>query len=241
MTSTAFALLNRTSKRYSRRGPLVLDDVTLNVSPGSHTLILGSNGSGKSTLLALAARTIRPTSGTVATPGRVGYVPERLPASLRFSGAEYLAHMGHIRGLGKTETRTRADELLGRLGLTPGPGELFGSLSKGNQQKVMLAQAFLGATAIVVLDEPSSGLDRTATATLGDLIGEARAGGTAVLESAQSTPSWAEGASMLQVADGHLYPVDHRGPVLARESGLVRVEATAPPGTDLRNYLRGTG
>ena len=96
----------------------------------------------------------------------------------------------------------------------------------------MLAQAFLCATAIVVLDEPSSGLDQTARAALAELMEEARATGTAVLTSAQSTLWLPEGASTLHLAGGHLYTTDQRPTVPGPESGLVRIEAMAPPGTD---------
>jgi ABC-type multidrug transport system ATPase subunit len=87
------------TKRYSRRGSWVLNGIDLELQPRSRTVIVGGNGSGKSTLLRVGAGVSWPNDGTVKLPDRVGYVPERLAARTRFTGTEYLAHMGRIKGL----------------------------------------------------------------------------------------------------------------------------------------------
>ena len=87
------------TKRYSRRASWVLKGIDLELQPGSRTVIVGGNGSGKSTLLRIGAGMSWPNDGTVKLPDRIGYVPEGLAARSRFSGAEYLAHMGRIKGL----------------------------------------------------------------------------------------------------------------------------------------------
>lgn len=210
-------VLTHVTKRYQRRAPPVLDDVTLDLVPGGHTVLLGDNGSGKSTALATVAGALRPTAGTVAPWGATGYAPERLPARLPFSAREYLGHLGRVRGMHGAPLRARADELLERLGLLPSPDARFEVLSKGNRQKVLLAQAFLAPTATLVLDEPTSGLDAAATRALGVLVDGARRQGTAVLSSAQVPPAWTAPDRVLRIADGAL-----------------RAEAAPPPAAAVR-------
>lgn len=161
----------------------MLRGIDLELQPGSRTVIVGGNGSGKSTLLRIGAGVSWPTDGTVLLPDRIGYVPERLAARTKFTGTEYLAHMGRIKGLDPRAVNTRSRELLQRHDLQPGPNEPIESLSKGNRQKLVLAQAFLRPVELLVLDEPFTGLDPIAHAALGELTNEAQSGGTAVLVS----------------------------------------------------------
>jgi ABC-2 type transport system ATP-binding protein len=194
------------TKRYTRRGSWVLNGIDLELQPGSRTVIVGGNGSGKSTLLRIAAGLSRPNHGTVRLPDRIGYVPERLAARTRFTGAEYLGHMGRIRGLPAAVVRTRSRELLHRLDLRPGPDEPIDSLSKGNRQKLVVAQAFLAAVELLVLDEPSSGLDPVARVALSELTNEAQSNGTAVLLSSHRAVPRQPALRQLRIEDGHLEP-----------------------------------
>jgi ABC-2 type transport system ATP-binding protein len=182
VTSTGGAL-SAVSKQYSHRGPRVLDNVDLVLTPGSRTAVVGGNGSGKSTLLRIVAGVSRPTSGAVDLPPRIGYIPERLPDRINFTGYEYAVHMGRIRGLDGREADRRTREMFDRMGLRPGADVAFGSLSKGNRQKVMLVQAFLEPVDLLVLDEPVSGLDSHAVQAFSELVDEAWSEGTAVLVS----------------------------------------------------------
>ena len=156
--------LRAVTKRYWRRGPWVLSGADLSLEGGSLTSIEGANGSGKSTLLRIAAGVTSPSGGTAVVPSKVGYVPERQAGRCKFSGAEYLTHMGRIRGLDPDRARRTGAELLTRLGVRPGPEVSWNDLSKGNRQKVVVAQAFLGRLDAVILDEPYSGLDDEARA-----------------------------------------------------------------------------
>lgn len=161
-----------------------MNGIDLDLEPGSRTVIVGDNGSGKSTLLRIFAKLAQPTSGVVISPTTIGFVPERLAARSTMTGAEYVAHMGRIRGLDAEAIDARSRELFERLNLQPGPSVSSGSLSKGNRQKLVIAQAFLGPVDMLVLDEPYGGLDDMAQRALGDLIEEAQAQGSSVLESA---------------------------------------------------------
>lgn len=172
-------------KRYSRRGPWVLDGVDLTVAPGVITVVAAGNGAGKSTLLRIVAGASAPTVGRVlGRPGTVAYIPERAPVRLRMTARQYAAHMGRLRGLRADVVRTRAAELFERLKLAPGPDVPIMALSKGNSRKVTMVQAFLRDPDLLVVDEPYAGLDAPAGRELRGLLGEAAERGTAVLVSA---------------------------------------------------------
>jgi ABC-2 type transport system ATP-binding protein len=196
-------VLQAVTKRYSRRGRWVLREVNLEAFPGTFNAIVGSNGSGKSTLLGIAAGLLSPSSGRALVPSRVGYLPERQPARLKFTSAEYLGNMGRVRGMTARTIVERSSELFERLGLQPNPDVPWESLSKGNLQKVLIAQALLAQTDLVVLDEPYSGLDDRARVALDELIAEALTRKTAVLISTH-------GAQDSHKAD-HLWQLESTG------------------------------
>ncbi|RZS43255.1 ABC-type multidrug transport system ATPase subunit [Herbihabitans rhizosphaerae] len=159
-------------------GPVVLDGVNLTVAAGEVTVLTGSNGSGKSTLLQIVAGLLRPTSGRVSgVPSRVGYLPERFPGGVRLSASAYLRHMAAIRG----ESAGRARTVLARLDFSDEIDVPISVLSKGNAQKVALAQALGSESAALVLDEPWSGLDPSAAQTMSTLLSERAQAGSAVL------------------------------------------------------------
>ena len=168
-------------KRYGF-GPPVLVDVTMEVPAASVMWVRGANGSGKSTLLRVLAGVSRPTGGRVlGRPPVVGYVPERFPATDAMSSVAYLTHLGRVRGLPTRDAVRRAHLLLEWLALAGGPRTPMRVLSKGNAQKVALAQALIIAPALLVLDEPWSGLDATARGVLHGILHEVvRDGGTVV-------------------------------------------------------------
>jgi ABC-2 type transport system ATP-binding protein len=181
-------------KRYSRRGPWVLDGVDLALERGVTTVILAGNGMGKSTLLRIVAGASLPTAGrVVGLPETIGYVPERAPAAIRMTARQYLGHIGRIRGLAPDQVRERTDSLAERLHLVPGPDTPIAALSKGNGQKVAVMQAFLTPPELLVVDEPATGLDAPAAAELSKLIGEAEQDGAAVLMSAHQSAAPAGG------------------------------------------------
>jgi ABC-type multidrug transport system ATPase subunit len=114
-------------------------------------------------------------------PPRIGYVPERFPSQQRMPALAYLVHMGRIRGLAAGVARARAADLLRGLALVGGTGTPLRQLSKGNAQKVAIAQALMSPPDLLVLDEPWSGLDASAHGVLRELIEEVAANGGAVV------------------------------------------------------------
>jgi ABC-2 type transport system ATP-binding protein len=199
-------VLSHAGKRFTRRGPWVLREVNLALPPATVTVVVAGNGSGKSTLMRLAAGVSRPTSGVVRRGGPVGYAPERLAAGGRMDAATYLSHMGRLRAMDARLVHRRSRELFERLGLRPGPHVPIEALSKGNRQKVVLAQAFLAPVALLVLDEPLSGLDAPAAEQVRWLIDEARAAGTSALLSAHQRHLAGPADAVWLLESGQLHP-----------------------------------
>ncbi|MYR58668.1 ATP-binding cassette domain-containing protein [Streptomyces sp. SID625] len=202
--------LEAVSKRYGR-GHWVLRDVDVEAPAGEVVAFAGGNGSGKSTLLRIAAGLSRPTLGTVAArPPVVGYVPDRFSPGERVSAMAYLTHMGRVRGLTTSVASARAGRLLDRLALVGGGHAPLRSLSKGNAQKVALAQALLVEPGLLVLDEPWSGLDADAHGVLAEIMTEvAAAGGTVVFTDHRESVTRARATRTYTVGAGRVSP---RGP-----------------------------
>jgi len=194
-------------------------------------LLVGGNGTGKSTLLRIVSGVSAPTTGDVSRPSKLGYVPERLAERLILTGREYAKHMGRIRGLESDEIERRSQELFERLDLQPGPDVMFGALSKGNRQKLILAQAFLEPVGMLVLDEPFGGLDTTAHRTLNGLIDEAQAGGAAVLISAHRVRSRHGADQVFRIHQGRLHDATGEQEQPDGSRRLVELTATATAGT----------
>ncbi|WP_245633736.1 ABC transporter ATP-binding protein [Amycolatopsis jejuensis] len=174
---TPLLRLTGVGKRYGSGEP-VLAHVDLAVPAGRVIGVLGTNGSGKSTLLRIMAGVSRASYGEVAGRPAVGYLPDRFPGGQRLSARAYLRHLARIRGIRDLSV---IDPLLERLALVGGPDAPLRTLSKGNAQKIGLAQAVLAAPDLLVLDEPWSGLDVGAHAVLGELVAETRARGASVV------------------------------------------------------------
>jgi ABC-2 type transport system ATP-binding protein len=217
--------LRGVSKRYGWRSPWVLSGADLSLEAGTRTSIVGANGSGKSTLLRIGAGVTSPSSGDTRRPRRVGYVPEKQPARSTFTGAEYLAQMGRIRGLNHQTITRYGNELLELLDVQPGPQVPWNNLSKGNRQKVVVAQAFLGRQDLIVLDEPYNGLDHDAHDVLDELISEANARGTSVLVSSHDEPSSARDA--FRLVNGQLNEYTAALALSAAHGPTRRVELTS--------------
>jgi ABC-type Na+ transport system ATPase subunit NatA len=170
----ATVALERVSKWYGHRQS-ALREVSVAFEPGAVTAVAGANGSGKTTLLRILAGTAAPSRGTVrGRPRAIGYAPERFSGGVRFTPAEYLGHMGRVRGLPRPRATARIGELAGRFGFEPFLGMRMAELSKGTVQKVVLAQALLSPPELLVLDEPWTGLDARAQRQLAGVLSEVR-------------------------------------------------------------------
>jgi ABC-2 type transport system ATP-binding protein len=159
-----------------------LGGLTVSFAPGI-TGLVGANGAGKSTLIKILLGLIPPTSGQALVLGRdcatsgeairtlLGYMPEHdcLPPDV--TATEFVTHLGRISGLPSTVAKERAAESLRHVGLHEERYRLIGTYSTGMKQRVKLAQALTGAPRLMLLDEPTNGLDPAGRTAMLELIG----------------------------------------------------------------------
>ena len=146
----------------------VLNDVSLEIPAGQIVGLLGPNGAGKSTLMKILIGLWSADSGTVSAPARIGYLPENNPLYEEMYVTEYLQFMAKMTN-DKCQM-TNVDALIDKVGLTPERHKHIRELSKGYRQRVGLAQALLGDPELLILDEPTTGLDPNQLVEIRSLI-----------------------------------------------------------------------
>ncbi len=157
-------------------------DVSFEMARGEVVGLLGPNGSGKSTILRVLTGYLTASAGRVSVAGHdlldeglqarrhIGYVPEDAPLYGHMRVTEALAFMGQLKGLSGAGLRDAIDEVVVALSLQPVIGRSVGHLSRGYRQRVAIAQALLNRPALLVLDEPTNGLDPRQIIELRELI-----------------------------------------------------------------------
>lgn len=150
----------------------VLRDITLEIPSGQVLGLLGPNGAGKSTLMKILIGLWKPDSGNVEAPSNIGYLPENNPLYEDMYVVEYLLFMARItmRDASAKEQADRVGTLIERVGLTPERHKHIRELSKGYRQRVGLAQALIGDPDLLILDEPTTGLDPNQLVDIRNLI-----------------------------------------------------------------------
>ena len=146
----------------------VLKDVSLSIPEGQVLGLLGPNGAGKSTLMKILIGLWRADSGTVSVPPRIGYLPENNPLYEETYVTEYLRFMAEMTQI--EDWKLKIEDLIDRVGLTPERHKHIRELSKGYRQRVGLAQALLGDPQLLILDEPTTGLDPNQLVEIRSLI-----------------------------------------------------------------------
>lgn len=161
--------LKNLTKSYEK-GKIVLDHFSAALEPGVYGL-LGPNGAGKSTLMNLITQNLEPDEGEILINGIstakmgasyrdvLGYMPQQQGLYDRFSALEFLRYFASLKGLKAKESRKRIEELLEVVNLTKARNRKLGGFSGGMKQRVLLAQALLNEPQILILDEPTAGLD----------------------------------------------------------------------------------
>ncbi len=146
---------------YTGGPPYVLENLSLSIANGEYVSIVGDNGSGKSTLLRLLLRLLRPTGGTIDVGAKqVGYVPQKTDAALSQFPITVREALDSYRRILGVRGRRAVDDCLAQVGMTHAAGQLMGNLSGGQHQKILIARALLGSPDLILLDEPSTGVDR---------------------------------------------------------------------------------
>lgn len=189
-------------------GIVAVSGLDLEIYPGEIVGFLGPNGAGKTTTIRMLLGFLRPTAGRCLVLGgsparepglrrRIGYLPGDLRIDPAMSGAEVFAWFAHLRG---GIDRTRIKQLVDRLDLDP--TRSFGTLSKGNRQKVGLVQAFMHDPDVLILDEPTSGIDPLVQREFLRLLRESTQRGAAVLFSTHILPEIERIASRVAIIRG---------------------------------------
>jgi zinc transport system ATP-binding protein len=146
---------------YTGAAPYVLKGLSLHVAGGEYVSVVGENGSGKSTLVKLILKLLKPSGGSIETAAslRIGYVPQKHEAG--YSGFPITVYemLDSYRHLLKLKDRKIIKESLDQVGLPEYAGALMGTLSGGQSQKILIARALMGNPELLVLDEPSAGVD----------------------------------------------------------------------------------
>lgn len=202
------------TKQYGNH--LAVDDVSFTVADGQICGLLGPNGAGKSTIMNILTGYLSATSGQVTVAGHplpeeadaakacVGYLPEQPPLYLEMTVQEYLTFAAELKGVKKAERKEQVCRAARRTGLEAVLPRLIRSLSKGYKQRVGIAQALLGSPRLIILDEPTVGLDPAQVIEIRKLIRELGRAHTVILSSHILSEVQAVCQQILILSKGHL-------------------------------------
>ena len=202
------------TKQYGNH--LAVDDVSFTVADGQICGLLGPNGAGKSTIMNILTGYLSATSGQVTVAGHplpeeadaakacVGYLPEQPPLYPEMTVQEYLTFTAELKGVKKAERKEQVCRAARRTGLEAVLPRLIRSLSKGYKQRVGIAQALLGSPRLIILDEPTVGLDPAQVIEIRKLIRELGRAHTVILSSHILSEVQAVCQQILILSKGHL-------------------------------------
>ena len=202
------------TKQYGNH--LAVDDVSFTVADGQICGLLGPNGAGKSTIMNILTGYLSATSGQVTVAGHplpeeadaakacVGYLPEQPPLYPEMTVQEYLTFAAELKGVKKAERKEQVCRAARRTGLEAVLPRLIRSFSKGYKQRVGIAQALLGSPRLIILDEPTVGLDPAQVIEIRKLIRELGRAHTVILSSHILSEVQAVCQQILILSKGHL-------------------------------------
>lgn len=159
-------IIDRVSKQYKNK--IAVDRISVKLQKGVYGL-LGANGAGKTTLMRMICGILKPTSGTISFDGIdvseenyrsiLGYLPQDFGYYPEFTGMDFLLYMAALKGMGKAQAKRKAEELLELVSLQDVAKKKIKNYSGGMKQRLGIAQALLNQPKLLVLDEPTAGLD----------------------------------------------------------------------------------
>lgn len=208
----------------------VLSGVSCSLEAGSVTVVIGGDGAGKTTLLRTVAGLVRPSRGRLETVAReeLGYVPSQAGCYGDLTVAENLAFVAAAYRRGRAEVLARGAELLEATSLEPARDRLASELSGGMRRQLGVVLALAHAPKLLVLDEPTTGVDPVSRAALWRLIAAAAADGAAVLVATTYVNEAARGALALLLEGGRVLAAGPPADLLAAVPGALGRLPSAP-------------
>ena len=234
----AVVSIERLGKRYGRRH--AVDGVSFEVNEREVVGLLGPNGSGKTTILRILTGYLRPSEGTVRIDGfdvvrdghqaraRVGYVPENAPLYGHMRVDEFLHFMGRLRGMQGPALRRGVESARARLALDAVGDAVIGLLSRGYRQRVSIAQAVLHEPKLLVLDEPTNGLDPRGIRDMRDLLISLNDSGVTVFLSSHLLPEVSALCTRIGVLDAGRLVLQNQLADLEQPTGRVMISTEDP-------------
>ncbi len=227
-----------------------VSSLTFSVEQGEILGFLGPNGAGKSTTMKIITGFMPPTSGTVEVAGfdivehsldarkHIGYLPETVPLYTDMTVSDYLSFMGTIRGLSSTEIKSRRSEVIDLCRLNEYQTTIIGKLSKGYRQRVGIAQAILHEPDVLILDEPTIGIDPIQVVETRQLIKDLGKDHTIILSSHILPEVSMICDRVIIIHEGQIVAIDDPVNLGTNLSGIERVELEVKgPNSEIINIL----
>ena len=227
-----------------------VSSLTFSVEQGEILGFLGPNGAGKSTTMKIITGFMPPTSGTVEVAGfdivehsldarkHIGYLPETVPLYTDMTVSDYLSFMGTIRGMSSTEIKSRRSEVIDLCRLEEYQTTIIGKLSKGYRQRVGIAQAILHEPDVLILDEPTIGIDPIQVVETRQLIKDLGKDHTLILSSHILPEVSMICDRVIIIHEGQIVAIDDPVNLGTNLSGIERVELEVKgPNSEIINVL----
>ena len=232
--------VKKLTKRYA--GQTAVEDLTFKVGKGEIVGLLGQNGAGKTTTMRMLSCFMPATSGTARVAGydifneaddvrrHIGYMPEHNPLHLDMRVRDYLKFRARLKGMSRHGSRSRVDEVTEQCGLTDVYRKIIGHLSKGYRQRVGLADALVHNPPLIILDEPTIGLDPHQIRSVRHLIKDLGKQHTVLLSTHILPEVEMTCSRVLILHDGHIVAADSPGNLqkAMTDRGQVIAEIAAP-------------
>ncbi len=229
---------------------VAVDDISFHIERGEVVGFLGPNGAGKTTTMRIITGFLPATAGTVTVAGydvaaqslearrHIGYLPENVPLYPEMRVSEYLDFRGKLKGLPRRRRRSRAAEVMELCGVAPVARAVVGRLSKGYRQRVGVADALLADPEILILDEPTIGLDPNQIRQVRQLINDLAEGHTVILSTHILPEVEATCGRVIIIDRGRIARMDSTQSLVRGEGRVVRLVAVVRgPGEVVKGAL----
>ncbi len=233
----------------SYRDLKAVQDVSFKVEKGEILGFLGPNGAGKTTTMRILTGVLPPTSGTVKVCGfdvfeqpmevkrKIGYLPETPPLYVDMTVRDYLRFVARLKGVPGKQQAAEVERVAAATNCTEYIGRVIGNLSKGQRQRVGISQALIGSPEVLILDEPTAGLDPAQQQEVRKLIQQLAGKHTIVLSTHILSEVTATCQKALIIARGKVVAYDELEALRARHAGAATADGTPGPALSLEEIF----